>query len=99
MLFDSVFCEQTAIIGVKPSKFGKTSAEWRLSLWRLVDNFLRERFTDGADIVPAVDANTETLNVVDKKRGLVLPAFKLVPLVGDHLFCDHLFCERKLFSQ
>ena len=45
---------------------------------------MRITVADNGDVVPSVDAIT--LNVVDKKFGIVLPVFKAAPPDGDHLF-------------
>ena len=83
---DSVFCKKTYTIGVKPSRSDDARRVERLfaPLWRVVNDFLRITVADNGDVVPSVDAIT--LNVMDKKFGIVLPVFKAAPPDGDHLF-------------
>ena len=49
------------------------------------NDFQRTTFADDADIVPTVDANTDLLNLVKRRYGMVLPTFKAALLLQNSL--------------
>ena len=68
------------------SKPSKTESARRVGLlfappWRVADDFWRKTFTDNTNIVATIDTRTESLNVVDKKCGVLFQHLHLLPLV------------------
>ena len=47
---------------------------------------LQTFFGTVADVVPTIDFRSQTLNVADRKSGIVLPVFKCVPVDHDQVF-------------
>ena len=89
---DGPFCNAKTVISVRQSRslrdreIGKQFAP----LWRVLAEQLKILFPDGdgegAFIVPALDARSQVLSIMDRRNGVGKPVFKLAPFGSGQLF-------------
>ena len=75
---DSVFCTDTTTILIRQSELEEARDIGRrfAPLWDAFNDRLRAEFIDNCDGVPSIDVRSLTLDVADRKNGIVFPAFE-----------------------